>query len=83
MMGSWRTGPGSPWKTWYGWRNIWEDMTVFMKFTTLSAWFGVFFLFLVETKTYYRIDVFKGVDTPVDDIYGELRNNMTDWYKNL
>lgn len=83
MMGSWRTGPGSPWRTWYGWRNIWEDMTVLMKFTTLSIWAAAFLFFLVETKMYYRIDIFKGVDTPIDQVYGDVRRELNSWYRTL
>jgi hypothetical protein len=83
MMGSWRTGPSSPWSTWYGWRNIWEDMTVFMKFTTLTAWLAVFLFFLIETKMVFRIDIFPNIDTPIDKVYNDLEHDLNDWYRNL
>lgn len=59
--------------------ELWENIAIVIKGSTLLLWFILFILALLEIKRYYDIDVIPGYDSSVDDVYGAVRGTLSEF----
>lgn len=57
-----------------------DSFSFLFKSAGLLIWFFVFLLALLEIKRYYNIDLIPGYDSSVDDVYGWIRGNLSEFF---
>lgn len=57
-------------------KNIVDEIIFFLKYTYLVFVLVLLLYLIIELKTLYRIDIFESIDSPIDNFYYDLKDDI-------